>query len=237
MQPVPQPTSSTRTQVGGTAPSPCAPSCATGRASSSSGAAGTSPSGTTSSPAPPAPSASASAAAAARSASRARSTSAFHGSSVRSRSGLAISGIVRARRSSTSSTSISVSGRGISTPGSQATVSDLKGASPMMYCSGSPLARRTTPSCMKASSSGVRGLSKLVYMPTRSRPVAVPMSQSAETRGCSTPLLAKNSTVHLMHRSIVQVSSAMSAPSSLRWRARLPCHHGRGPIQRECRVI
>ena len=100
-----------------------------------------------------------SASAAARSASAMRWTSAFQGSSTRLRSGFSMPGIVLPNRSSTNSTSISVSGRGMSTPGSHATVSDLNGASPTMYCSGSPFTRRTTASCMNASSSGESGWS------------------------------------------------------------------------------
>ena len=63
--------------------------------------------------------------------------------------------------SSAASTRTSVSGRGMSTPFSQRRTMWRKGISPVTYWRGSPAARRSMPACMRSSSSGARGRSKL----------------------------------------------------------------------------
>ena len=93
--------------------------------------------------------------------------------------------------SSAASTRTSVSGRGMSTPSSHCSTMWRNGISPVMYCSGAPVPRRTTASCMRRSSSGVSGRSKLVYICTRESPVTEPSIHSADRRGRSSPLRPK----------------------------------------------
>jgi hypothetical protein len=66
---------------------------------------------------------------------------------------------VSAMSSSAASTSTSVSGLGMKTPGSTRTTMWRKGISPVTYCNGSPAARRFTPSRSVVRSSSVSGRS------------------------------------------------------------------------------
>ena len=75
----------------------------------------------------------------------------------------------------------------MSTPGSHITSIVRKLVSPMMYCSGSPFARRTTAVCIAASSSLDIGLSKFTYISVRESPVTPDSSHSADRRGRSSP--------------------------------------------------
>ena len=108
----------------------------------------------------------------------------------------------------------------MSTPGAHATSIIRNCVLPVMYCSGSPLARRTTAACMVSSWAASSVSSMRIYKSIRARPVAAHSSHSAERRGCSSPRSARYSLVHSRQRLMVQISFAMGSSPLKRQAAR-----------------
>ena len=116
-------------------------------------------------------------------------------------------GLVGAGRSaiatSALSTSVSVSGLGISARESTLRVSRRKPHSPRMYCTGSRCALRATSSLALTSSSSTSGRSRYMYSSIRSRPSALPSNSSASSRGVGEPRLSRCSVVRRITSPIV----------------------------------
>ena len=108
----------------------------------------------------------------------------------------------------------------MSTPGAHATSIMRNCVLPVMYCSGSPFARRTTAACMVSSWSALSVSSMRIYRSMRAKPVAAHSSHSAERRGCSSPRSARYSLVHSRQRLMVQISFAMGSSPLMRRAAR-----------------
>ena len=108
----------------------------------------------------------------------------------------------------------------MSTPGAHATSIMRNCVLPVMYCSGSPFARRTTAACMVSSCAASSVSSMRIYKSIRARPVAAHSNHSAERRGCSSPRSARYSLVHSRQRLMVQISFAMGSSPLKRQAAR-----------------